>query len=566
MAMHGFYERLAELVRAHPVVAIATVVETSGSAPRERGAKMVILPDGSTWGTIGGGVLEMQVREDALQALSSGRDGFFKSYALVEKEMGGLGSLCGGTASVHVEVVRARDRLLLFGAGHIGTALSQIAQFMEMEVYVVDEREDYAKKDRLPEVKEIIRASPSAPELRALVTPWTYIVILTHSHAQDKAALGNMIPTDAAYIGMIGSRRKVVKILNELASEGVGRKALERVHTPIGLDIGAETPAEIALSILSEIVCVRRKGVPSPMSMKLCAKDGGSNMGSQVEQHRGPKHRPRVLVRGAGDFATGIIHRLHRAGFRLVATELPRPLAVRRGAAMSEAVYEGEYTVEGITAVRCSPAEIDKVLDLGKVPLLIDPDAHVLDRGFDIVVDARSAKKNLGTRISDAPVVLAIGPGFTAGLDCHAVIETLPGHGLGRMILEGTAAQDTGRPTGSTLEGACACTPEWSDALVLRAPFSGIFEQRVDIGESVAAGDVVGWVVSGERRKPVKAKKKGVVRGLIRNGTVVTKGMKLGDIDPRASAEQCYQISEKARAIAGGVLEACCYFLAQKAR
>ena len=154
---------------------------------------------------------------------------------------------------------------------------------------------------------------------------------------------------------------------------------------------------------------------------------------------------PLVLVRGAGDFASGIIHRLHRAGFQVVATELARPLAVRRRVAFSEAVHEGRATVEGVTAVRCGPGEIDGVLRAGNVALLVDPDGDILGkRQFDIVVDARSAKRNLGTRIDDAPIVVAIGPGFHAGRDCHAVVETLLGAGIGRVILDGPAADDSG--------------------------------------------------------------------------------------------------------------------------
>lgn len=179
---------------------------------------------------------------------------------------------------------------------------------------------------------------------------------------------------------------------------------------------------------------------------------------------------PLVLVKGAGDFASGIIHRLHRAGFRVVATELAHPLAVRRRAAFSEAAHEGHWTVEGVTAVRCGPENIDDVHRQGNVALLINSATKILrQRKFDITVDARSAKRNLGTRLNEAPAVIAIGPGFYAGRDCHAVVETLPGAGLGKVILDGPAAATSGQP--SPLEGGNGpYSPEYMRSLVLRAP------------------------------------------------------------------------------------------------
>lgn len=275
----------------------------------------------------------------------------------------------------------------------------------------------------------------------------------------------------------------------------------------------------------------------------------------------------RVLVRGAGDFATGIIHRLHSAGFRVAATELERPLAVRRGVALSEAVYEGAYSVEGVTAVLSKPDDMDRVLNEGKVPLVIDPEGTVLERGFDIVIDARSAKRNLGTTIDDAAIVIAIGPGFEAGVDCDAVVETLPGKGIGRVIHKGSAAPDSGDP--SPLEGALpcayACNFDNITDLVLRAPVSGIFDITEDIGSKVEKGDTVGWITDEEQgKKGVISSAEGIVRGIIRNGTPVKKGMKLGDIDPTMEKDHCYMISEKSRAIAGGVLEACMTLLTSR--
>jgi xanthine dehydrogenase accessory factor len=273
----------------------------------------------------------------------------------------------------------------------------------------------------------------------------------------------------------------------------------------------------------------------------------------------------RVLVRGAGDFASGIIHRLHRAGFRVIATELEKPLAVRRTVAFSEAIYEKTQSVEGVTAILSEPNEIDTVLVEGNVALVIDPEGDMLAKNFDVIVDARSAKRNLGSTIKDATIVIAIGPGFEAGTDCHAVIETLPGKGLGRVIYKGSAAADTGHPSPLEMDLPCACSIEDVTALVLRAPASGTFKLEKDIGSETATDDIIGRI-TGEDGKayPLTATADGIVRGIIRDGTPVEKGMKLGDIDPTMIREHCYTISDKARAIAGGVLEACITLLTDR--
>ena len=284
-------------------------------------------------------------------------------------------------------------------------------------------------------------------------------------------------------------------------------------------------------------------------------------------KHNSSRIGHRVLVRGAGDFATGIIHRLHNAGFSVTATELEQPLAVRRGVALSEAVYEGIYVVEGVTAVLTEPGRIDGILSEGMVPLVVDPNGDVLERDFDIIVDARSAKRNLGTTIDDAGIVVAIGPGFEAGVDCHAVVETLPRDGIGRVIYEGSAAEDTGYPAPVAQALPCTCSFEDVMTYLLRAPIAGTFGIVADIGDIVEKGDTVGWVHTADGgKRMVKAAAKGLLRGIIRDGTPVDEGMKLGDINPVMERDRCYMISEKSRAVAGGVLEACMALLSEKRR
>lgn len=266
--LHRFYEDLAGFLKAHQTLAVATVIGTEDSTPRETAAKMIVFPDGTIHGTIGGGGLEQKVIEDAVDAMKGG-DSFTKTYNLRGRGEGGFGPICGGTASVYVEVIRSTETLLLCGGGHIAKAMAPIAAALDMNLIVVDEREEYASKERFPGAMNVVRTVPADPKLRELVTPSTYVVILTHSHEHDKETLKNLVSTEAAYIGMIGSTKKVTSILEALSAEGVSDEELNRVYSPIGLDIGAETPAEIAVSILSEIIHVRRKGSSSPCSVKI---------------------------------------------------------------------------------------------------------------------------------------------------------------------------------------------------------------------------------------------------------------------------------------------------------
>ncbi len=264
--------------------------------------------------------------------------------------------------------------------------------------------------------------------------------------------------------------------------------------------------------------------------------------------------RKNILVLGAGDLATGVIRRLRIAGARVVATELAAPVTVRRLASLSEAVWSGRHTVEGATAVRCSHGEIDAVLAAGEIPLLVDPDRSILrTRGFDVLVDARMAKANLGTRISDAPAVIGIGPGFTAGSDCHAVIETLQGAGMGKVILKGQAAADTGEPCSLSLAGAAPDPGLPADLRVLRSPVSGTLHAIAEIGDIVEPGAAVAEVEG----IPVVSAFKGVLRGLVHDGVKVPKGLKIGEVDLTGKVGRCARVSEKANAVAGGVLEAC---------
>ena len=253
----------------------------------------------------------------------------------------------------------------------------------------------------------------------------------------------------------------------------------------------------------------------------------------------------RVLIRGAGDIATGIALRLYRAGFQIVMTDLEKPTAIRRTVCFSQAIVNGSTTVEDVKAVFAASADdAELIWAEGSIPVLADPDAKSRDiLKPDAVVDAILAKRNLGTTIYDAPIVIGIGPGFTAGEDCHAVVETMRGHTLGRAIYHGAALENTAIPG---LIGG------YAGERVLRAPADGVFHQLLEIGAQVKAGDVAA-TVNGE---PMLCTIDGVLRGILSDGVTVHKGMKAGDVDPRCKVEYCYTASDKALSVGGGVLEA----------
>ena len=248
------------------------------------------------------------------------------------------------------------------------------------------------------------------------------------------------------------------------------------------------------------------------------------------------------IVRGGGDLASGVVWRLVASGFRVVVLELPHPLTVRRTVSFSTAVLDGRVEVEGLAAVlhndfaSGASAENESAVSVVVMPELPG------DHGAFAVVDARMAKRNIDTNMGDAPCVVALGPGFEAGVDCHAVVETNRGHHLGRVLWTGSAEPDTGTP--GVVEGRGA-------ERVVRAPADGAAEWNVAIGERVAAGQCMGYVAGQQMSAPFE----GVVRGLIAAGTQVWTGLKVADIDPRLDTD-CYEISDKALAIGGGVVEA----------
>lgn len=276
------------------------------------------------------------------------------------------------------------------------------------------------------------------------------------------------------------------------------------------------------------------------------------------------KKKDLIVVRGAGDLATGTIHRLKKAGFRLLVLEAEHPAAIRRQVALSEAVYAGSARVEDVEAVRMDvdlaekknrkellEPEMERIWKKDGVPVLVDPAGlSIAALRPAVVVDAILAKKNLGTTKEMAPLVIALGPGFTAGEDVDVVIETKRGHNLGRVIRSGSAVPNTGIP--GIIGG-------YGKERVMHAQAEGILRNAASIGDIVEARAVIAEIETENGTVPVEASLSGLLRGLIRDSYPVTKGFKIADIDPRKEELQnCFTISDKARCIAGSVLEVIC--------
>lgn len=265
-----------------------------------------------------------------------------------------------------------------------------------------------------------------------------------------------------------------------------------------------------------------------------------------------------VIVRGGGDIATGTIYKLYKCGFKVLILEIENPSAIRRNVAFSEAVYQGEQTVEDLTCFLAKTVdEAVHMLEDGKLAVLVDSEGMCIEVLHPIaVVDGILAKKNLGTCKSMAPITVALGPGFRAGNDVDAVIETMRGHSLGKVIYQGEAIANTGIP--GKIGG-------YDKERVIHSPSEGVMRNVKKVTDTVRKDEVIAVIESDEQNVPVKATIDGILRGLIRDGYPVTKGFKIADIDPRIQEyENCFTISDKARCIAGGVLEAIMYLKGNK--
>ena len=520
----SLFERLDELAARGDPAALLTIVRKDGSAPRDVGDKMVVTAEG-THGTIGGGTVEHLAVEDARAVLAGDEEPGVRTYEL--EPGGNTGMVCGGEMDVFVDRVRGRPRLYVAGAGHISADLAPLAERLGYAVTVVDDREDYADPEAFPEDTDVVHGD-YGDELRDLpMGTETAVAVATRSGTFDQEAVAAALDGGAGYVGLVASGTKADHVLDSLAEAGYARRDLARVRTPVGLDLGGSGPGAVALSILAE-VSMDRHDATGERATDLNLED-------------------LAVVRGGGDLGSGVVYRLHRAGYPVVVTEVERPTVVRRAVAFGSALFEGEVSVEDVTGRRAD--DVDDAIEVladGDVPVLVDPDAAVANElDVAVLVDAIMAKGKFdtGTRSDNADVVVGMGPGFEAGADVDAVVETDRGHELGRVFYEGAASAYDGEP--GERRG-------YTHERVLRAPTDGPWEPTVAIGDTVAAGDVVGRVGD----SPVETEIDGLVRGLVHGGLDVSEGTKLGDVDPRGESVDPTKISDKALCLGGGVLEA----------
>jgi xanthine dehydrogenase accessory factor len=526
MSTHG-NELLRELlaaIDAKEPVALATVVETVRSVPRHAGSKMLVRADGQSSGSVGGGEMEARVIAEARLALADGRTRLLR-YELLEPGSGDPG-VCGGDLAVYVEPYVPDPTVLVVGCGHVGREVASLAHWLGLHVVATDDRPEMVTRDRLPDADALI-AGPVTDAIEAVRADQTHAVVVARGMQVDLDVLPPLLAAGMRSVGVIGSSRRWQTTRAQLIKRGIPARDLNRVRAPIGLELGAETPREIAMSILAEVVALRR-GAEDPAR---CPPSQRSRAGCADTL---------VLLRGGGDLATGVAWRLTKAGFPVVICELEHPLTVRRRVALSSAVADGRVNIEGMVGVRATASDAIGVTQQGLVPVLVSPGLPELSA--QVVVDARMAKRALDTTIDDAPLVVALGPGYTAGVHAHAVVETMRGPHLGRVLWSGSAEPDTGTPGEVAGHGA---------ERVLRAPAEGAARWAARIGDLVAAGAVLGTVGGREVRSPFA----GVVRGLVADGTVVPADLKVGDVDPRTDTDW-REISDKALAVGGGVLEA----------
>lgn len=256
--MSDFYEEIMKIVSEGNNAAVVTVIGTKGSTPREMGAKMLIREDGKIWGTVGGGCMEAEVWQEAMKAIREEKPRTVH-FDMTGKEAEESGMICGGVMDLYIEPIVPTPRVFIFGGGHISQFVSRISAMVGFQVAVVDDRPQFANKDRFPEAQEVIAEEfPLAlPKLK--MNKSIYVVIVTRGHAYDQDVLEWAVGTDARYIGMIGSRKKIQTVYKNLEEKGIPREKFQRVHAPIGLNIGGVTPEEIAVSIVAEMIEERRK-------------------------------------------------------------------------------------------------------------------------------------------------------------------------------------------------------------------------------------------------------------------------------------------------------------------
>ena len=455
------FEKAAALERLNRPFALASIISSRGVVPRRSG-RMLFAKDGEREGTLGGHRIEEEVAREAAICLEEGRG---RRVTVAAGH---------GEVDIMIDPVNTARCAIIIGHGHVGRAVAESLWRVGYEIEVCD-----IVDVECPFASHIHTGDDWRSALAGVeVTKDCAIVVTTHDKDE---VLGKLDVSKAFYVGVLSSRSRAVP----------GKD----IFMPMGLDLGGESPQEIAVAVTAEIMASRVGRLPEPMGLR-----------------RGRL----VVVRGAGDLATGTIIRLHRAGLDVVALETARPTQVRRNVSLAEAVWDGRTSVDGVEAVLIhEPSEAFRVLDEGAVPILVDP-------------DCRSLK--------------LLRPGFEAGVDVDAVVETKRGHTLGRVIRKGSAIPNTGIP--GEIAGH-------SSDRVVRSSRAGVFRALRTFGDLVHKGDVLAYVDD----EPQTSAIDGIVRGMLHDGLEVTEGFKIADVDPRGESVDWHTPSDKAYAIAGAVLE-----------
>lgn len=500
----SLFETCSIWERNNTPFAMVTIISSTGTVSRREG-RMAVSKDGKSVGTIGGGAHEAEARDLAISAIKSGKN-TIKRIKVRDK----------GEISVMIDVVVKDRSVVILGAGHVGKALYNVFYSLGWRVTIIDPREELNNKENYPNALCLVSLYDVGLESVALCDNTALISTVPEI---NNSILPIALDSRVFYIGLLSSKKRVWS--NDV-----------RVFSPMGIDLGEETPEEIAISTACEVLARYNNRSILPHS---------------------EWRRRLVVVRGAGDLATGTVIRLHNAGYDCICLEIPNPTVIRRMVSFADVVYEGTKTVEG---VECRLAkDIDDALDIlktGSIPLLVDPKGETIEKlKPGVVVDAIIAKKNLGTRVGMAPFVVALGPGFTAGVDADVVVETMRGHKLGRLIYEGRAMENTGTP--GLIGGK-------GKERVIHSSKCGVFKENKKIGDLVEEGDIIAYVDD----EPQVTTISGRLRGLLHDGLYVPEHFKIADVDPRGEETDHTTVSDKARALGGAVLEAIDNYLSGK--
>ncbi len=532
--MDSIYEKACSLQNENKSFVVATIIKSKGSAPRHN-AKMIVTSEKDIFGTIGGGPLEHYVIEESIKAILKKESTMLyyrldinskqaSLYTDNNKNIEKIEMLCGGDIDIFIEFVPSAKNVYLIGSGHVNASLAHILNFLGYNYFVVATHDSHLNKNKFINAN-FIESDTFSNAIKGINFSESDIVIIA-TFNNDEESLRELIKKDLAFLGMIGSRKKVHTIKEKLLSDNTATLSdMKKLHSPLGLDLGGESPEDIAISIMSLIM------------MTLNNSSGESKSSNN-------KNNNTIIVRGGGDIATGVVLALKKVGFNIIVLEKKNPTVIRRAVSIANGVYEECFEIEGIKSVLAKTHSEALVLSKEKhtIPILIDEDmTSVLIIKPFALIDATISKKNMGLNINLASVVIALGSGFSAGVDCHYVIETMRGHDFGRIIYSGYALENTGVP--AEIMGV-------STDRLLKSPCAGIFNIKKDIGSIVQKNDCVASVTDSDGTLHIiKAKIDGVVRGMLKSGIHVESNFKVGDIDPRGNRDYAFSVSEKARSL-----------------